>query len=124
MADINTVTLTGRISQDIELKYFESGSCKAILSIAVNKWNAKEKKEEANFFNVEIWNKQAEFVGEYGKKGQQATILGNLDISKWTDEAGNNKQRVFIHAQNIVLGSAGKKGGSTQDEINEEDIPF
>ena len=142
MANINTVTLAGRISQDVELKYVESGSCKANLSIAVNKWNSKEKKEEANFFNVEVWGKQAEFMGEYGKKGQQVFIQGRLDTSQWTDEAGNKKSRVFINAENIELGAKKKSQGTDEpltaeqtadlfdgmvikyDIIGDEEMPF
>jgi single-strand DNA-binding protein len=98
---MNTVILIGRIGQDPEMKYFESGKVKTVLSIAVNRWIKKE--EKTDWFRIELWDKNAEFAGEYVKKGRQVAIEGTLDINKWTDSEGNKREYFFIRATDIRL---------------------
>jgi single-strand DNA-binding protein len=78
MSDINTVAVSGRIGTDPKLKYFESGAIKCDISIGVNRWSTKDKKELTTWLNCQIWGKKAEFVGEYGKAGDMVFISGSL----------------------------------------------
>lgn len=45
MADINTVTLSGRLGDAPQMKYFESGNKTVTISIGVNKWSKNKKKK-------------------------------------------------------------------------------
>lgn len=101
MANINTVVLSGRLGGDPEMKYFESGKAKASFSLGVNEWSKKESKELVNWFEIEVWEKQAEFVGEYAKKGTKATVLGRLKASTWQDDSGNAKKKIIIVAETV-----------------------
>jgi len=103
---INSVVIVGRVGQDPEMKYFESGKVKTTFSLAVNRW-AKDG-EKTDWFNIELWDKNAEVAGEYVKKGRLVGIEGSLDISSWTDNDGNKKERYFIRANNLRL-LGGKK---------------
>ena len=71
---MNSVVLVGRTGRDAEVRYFESGKVKASFSVAVNRWDAKSKSEVTDWFNVDVCDKQAEFAGEYVKKGIQVAI--------------------------------------------------
>jgi len=125
--DINVVILTGRLAQDPELKYFDSGSVKASFSIANSKWNSKEKKEIAQFFNCEVWSRQAEFISEYGRKGSPITIQGTLESSNYEDKDGNKKTRVFVRVENFTLPKTAKSESAKKDDeeiATEEEIPF
>ena len=103
---MNTATIVGRAGQDAEIRYFESGKVKANFSIAVNRWDSKTKSEVTDWFNIEVWDKQAEFAGEYVKKGRQVVADGRISISKWTDQTGEEKERFLIVANQIrLLGS-------------------
>ena len=103
---MNTVTVIGRAGQDAEIKYFESGKVKTTFSLAVNRRDAKTKEEVADWFNIEVWDKQAEFAGEYIKKGRQVVVDGRISISKWTDQSGEERERFLVVANNIrLLGS-------------------
>ena len=104
---MNTVVLVGRVGRDAEIKYFESGKVKANFSIAVNRWDAKTKSEVADWFNVDVWDKLAEFAGEYVKKGIQVVVEGRIAQNKWTDKAtGNDRESFLVVANNIrLLGS-------------------
>lgn len=103
---MNSAVLVGRAGQDPEVKYFESGKVKTSFSVAVNRWDPKTKSEVADWFNIEVWDKQAEFAGEYVKKGRLVAIDGRITISKWADASGDEKQRFLVNATNIrLLGS-------------------
>ncbi|MFR1672456.1 MAG: single-stranded DNA-binding protein [Candidatus Gastranaerophilaceae bacterium] len=104
---MNTVVLVGRVGRDSEIKYFESGKVKANFSIAVNRWDSKTKSEVADWFNVDVWDKLAEFAGEYVKKGAQIVVDGRIAQNKWTDKAtGNERENFLVIANNIrLLGS-------------------
>ena len=57
---INSVVVVGRVGQDPEMKYFESGKVKTTFSLAVNRWDSKTKGEVTDWFNIELWDKLAE----------------------------------------------------------------
>ena len=98
---INSVVLVGRAGQDPEMKYFESGKVKTSFSIAVNRWSKEG--EKTDWFNIELWDKNAEIAGEYVRKGRLVGIEGRLDVSHWTDAEGIKKERFFIRANNLRL---------------------
>lgn len=100
---INSVVLVGRAGQDPEMKYFESGKVKTSFSIAVNRWDSREKKEVPDWFNIELWDKNAEVAGEYVKKGSLLAIDGILATSSWTDASGTKKERFFVRANSLRL---------------------
>ena len=103
---MNTATIVGRAGQDAEIKYFESGKVKTTFSLAVNRFDSKTKTEVPDWFNIEVWDKQAEFAGEYVKKGRQVAVDGRISISKWTDQTREERERFLIVANQIrLLGS-------------------
>lgn len=103
---MNSAVIVGRVGQDPEVKYFESGKVKTNFSMAVNRWDPKTKAEVADWFSVDVWDKQAEFAGEYVKKGRLVVVDGRIAVSKWNDVSGAEKQRFNIVATNVrLLGS-------------------
>ncbi len=101
---MNTVVLVGRVGRDAEIRYFESGKVKANFSVAVNRWDAKTKSEVADWFNIDVWDKQAEFAGEYVKKGILVAVDGRIDVNRWTDKAtGDDRENFLVVANNIRL---------------------
>ena len=103
---MNSTVVVGRAGQDAEIKYFESGKVKTTFSLAVNRWDRKTKAETTDWYNIEVWDKQAEFAGEYIKKGRQVVVDGRISISKWTDQSGEERERFLIIANNVrLLGS-------------------
>ena len=112
---MNTATIIGRAGQDAEIKYFESGKVKTTFSLAVNRFDSKTKTEVPDWFNIEVWDKQAEFAGEYVKKGRQVAVDGRISISKWTDQTGEERERFLIVANQIRL--LGSKRDTEQAEL-------
>ena len=104
---MNTATIIGRAGQDAEIKYFESGKVKTTFSLAVGRWDSKTKEEVTDWYNIEVWDKQAEFAGEYVKKGMQVAVDGRIAQNRWTDKAtGNERENFLVVATSIrLLGS-------------------
>ena len=103
---MNSAVIIGRAGQDAEIRYFESGKVKTTFSLAVNRWDSKTKEEVTDWYNIEVWDKQAEFAGEYIKKGRQVVVDGRISISKWNDQSGEERERFLIIANNVrLLGS-------------------
>jgi single-strand binding protein len=106
---MNTVTVVGRVGRDAseDFKAFDSGKTKARFSVAVNRWDSKTKSEVTDWFNIEIWDKQAEFAAEYVKKGRLVAIDGAIANNRWVDKTTNNeRENFYIRANTIrLLGS-------------------
>lgn len=80
---INLVNLVGNTGADPTVKYFESGSVKCTLTLAVRSL----KKNQPVWFNLELWGKTAEVATNYVRKGKQIGISGSLKIETWRDPA-------------------------------------
>jgi single-strand DNA-binding protein len=103
----NTVTVTGNLTSDPEIKYFDSGTAKASFSIADNRtWTDNgEKKEQVSFYDVDAWRFLAEDVARVLTKGVRVTITGRLEQQSWTDKTtGDKRSKVVIIADSIGLG--------------------
>lgn len=80
---INVVTLIGRVGTDPDIKYFESGSVKCKLTLAVNRRTREG--EHTDWFNLELWGKTAQVAGDYVRKGKQIAVKGSLKFESWHD---------------------------------------
>jgi len=67
MADLNHTVLIGRLTRDAELKYTANRQAVSKFSIAVNrrKKNGDQWEDEANFFDIVLWGKQAESLEQH-----------------------------------------------------------
>lgn len=115
MADINRVVLLGRLTRDAELKYTSSGTAVARLGLAVNRRRKSGDQwiEEANFFDVVLWGRQAEALNQYLVKGKQICVDGELRQNRW-EQDGQPRSRVEVHVNNLQLlggGGSGSSGG-------------
>lgn len=104
---INSVVIVGNVGQDPEMKYFESGSVKTTMSIAVNR--REKDADKTDWFRIELWGRNAEIAGEYVRKGSMVGIEGKLEFNNWTDKEGNKKVNSYILADRLRL--LGKKQG-------------
>ena len=76
---MNKVVLLGRLTRDPEIRHTQSGAAVASFSLAVN----RRKKDEADFVPVTAWNKTAELVEKYVKKGDRVGIAGRIQTGSY-----------------------------------------
>jgi single-strand DNA-binding protein len=102
---LNIVNLVGRVGGDPDVKYFESGSMKCNLTLAVDRRTSKN--DQPDWFNLELWGKTAEVAGNWVKKGSLIGIQGALKIETWSDKTtGEKRTRPVIRVDRLdLLGS-------------------
>lgn len=139
---VNKVILVGNVGQDPEVKYTASGVPVAKLSLATNE-RFKDKndawQDRTEWHSVVAWQRLAEIVGEYVRKGAKLYIEGKLQTSTWEDkQSGERKYRTEIVARDIVLLGSRDSGEEGRPEtpaeesntepavsvVTDSDIPF
>ena len=130
MMAINSVTLVGRAGRDPEVRYFESGTVVANLTMAVNRMN---RNDEPDWFNLEIWGKQAQVAADYVKKGSLIGITGSFKLDSWKDRnTGEDRNKPVVRVDRLeLLGSKRDSENSNfqnnnfnQQPSNNDEIPF
>ena len=99
---MNLVILIGRITKDVELRYTQSNIACANFDLAIN--NGKDKdgnSRPADFIRCVLWDKKAENMAKYTKKGSQIAIEGAIKIDSYNDEQGNKRYRTYVLARNV-----------------------
>jgi single-strand DNA-binding protein len=113
---VNKVILIGNLGKDPEIKYTPSGTPVAKFSLATNeryKDKGGEWQDRTEWHNIVAWQRLAEIVGEYVKKGSKLYIEGRLQTSSWEDkQSGEKKYRTEIVANDLVLLSGRSEGDS------------
>lgn len=99
MADLNTITLIGRVGKAPEIKVFDSGATLYKFTLASNLYDPKTKEDVTNWFNIETFSKLAEYI----QKGNLVAVNGKLKQTSWQDENGGNKSRIFVFADNLQI---------------------
>lgn len=104
---VNKVILVGNLGKDPEIKYTSTGTPVAKFSIATNegyKDKSGQWQDRTEWHNIVAWQRLAEIVGEYVKKGSKVYIEGRLQTSSWDDkETGQKKYKTEIIANDLVL---------------------
>ena len=88
---VNKVILVGNLGQDPEIRYMQNGKAVANLSMATSEtWKDQQgqQQEKTEWHRVIAFDKLAEIIGEYVKKGSKIYCEGKLQTRKWTDQQG------------------------------------
>lgn len=78
---MNIAIVSGRLGHDPELKYTQAGMAVANFSIASDSYYKGEKQTE--WHNIVVWDKQAENVNQFLKKGSKCLVNGRLQTQSW-----------------------------------------
>lgn len=104
MSSINTITVSGNLGKDPELKEFQSGTKKCTFSIAVseavkvnNQWETK-----TTWVLAEFWGHDADFISKYAQKGSFIVVSGRLSEDTW-EKDGETKRKMFIKGSSFQL---------------------
>ena len=140
MSSVNKALIIGNLGQDPEIKYTQSGSPVANLSVATSeRWkdkNTGEQKEQTEWHRVVVFGRLAEIAEQYLKKGSKVFIEGKIQTRDWEDAEGNKKYTTEVVAREMTMlnsrastdSSASSSDNSAKDtakdDNSEEDIPF
>jgi single-strand DNA-binding protein len=102
----NKVQLIGHLGSEPEIMNLESGKKLAKFSLATNDSykNANgERVEDTQWHNLVMWNKTAEIVEKYVKKGQEIAIEGKLTSRSYDDKDGNKRYITEVVVSELLM---------------------
>ena len=126
--DINTVTVSGNLTRDPEVRNLPSGQAVCSLRIAHNerfKDASGEWADRAAYFDVTVWSGLGEWMGRNLKKGQKVVVSGRLRWREWGEE-GAKRQAVDITADSVVpvvRDGDSRGGGQSNGYAARSDVP-
>ena len=111
---MNVVILMGRMTRDPELKFTSGGKAFANFSLAVQKT-----KDEVEFIDCTVWEKTAETIAEYFRKGNRILVQGRLSVSSYEQNGEKRRMtRVVVNSFEFVesVGNSGNNSGYQQQQ--------
>jgi len=125
---LNSVTLSGTLTRDPDVRTTPGGTEVCKLRIAVNgrkKNNSTGEWEDVpNFFNVTLFGGLGAWLGNNIKKGQDIAVLGELRWHEWTTDDGGKREAVEVIANSIMpRGKSNGGGSSSSSSYDDSDIP-
>ena len=91
---INNVTLVGRLTKDVDLRYTSTGTAVGTFNLAVNRnFTDQNGEKKSDFVNCVIWRKSAENMANFTRKGSLVGITGRIQTRNYDNQQG---QRVYI----------------------------
>lgn len=136
-ADLNRVTLVGRLTRDPELRHTASGDPVCSMRLAVTSRARDESGnwgDKSNYFDVTVFGRQADTVTTYLTKGRRIGIDGRLSWREWQAQDGTRRQSVEVVANDVFFldsrsdgpsggGGGGGWGGDARPVGGGSDLP-
>ena len=107
---MNSVTMIGRLCADPELRRTQTGTACCSFTLAVKRPKAKD---ITDFHNFVVWQQGAEYLSQYGHKGDFVGATGYLTTREWTDKDGNKRKATEVTCDSIELISSKRNEGNT-----------
>lgn len=136
-ANYNKVLLIGNLTRDPDLRYTPSGTAVCNFGLAIN--HKYKDKEETTFVDLEAWQKSAETLAEYARKGDPIFIEGRLKLDSWETQDGQKRNKLMVVCERFqFLGKGDKRREAPpkpadvadartpapSDYQSDDDIPF
>ncbi len=115
---INKVILTGRIANDLELKYTSSNIPFVRITLAVNRTFQNQSGErEADFIYCTAWRNQAENLCKFMRKGSLIGLEGRLQVNQFQQDGQNRYSTDVVADQITFLESRNSQGSNRSDSV-------
>ena len=118
---MNNVNLIGRITKDPELKRTSSDKAFTRFCIAVDGMKDKDGNRTADFIDCIAWNKSAELITRYFKKGSRIGVSGRLHTNSYETDAGEKRKstEVIVNEIDFIDKKESSDTGSDTEEPRE-----
>jgi single-strand DNA-binding protein len=117
MSSLNKVMLIGRLGQDPEVRYTQSNTAVATLSVATSeryKDGNGEQQERTEWHRVVAWGRLAEICQQYLNKGSLIYVEGPIQTRQWEDNQGQKRYTTEIKALQMTM--LDSRGGGQQSQ--------
>jgi single-strand DNA-binding protein len=128
---MNSLTISGNLTRDAEVKYLQNGDAVCSFSVA----DSEGRDKPTIFWNCSLFGKRAEGLSQYLTKGNKVTVVGRVSERSYTDKNGQEKKFMDVRVNDIAL-----QGGGSRDEpvpaprraavqsggggVADDDVPF
>lgn len=127
---MNQVIMIGRMVADPELRHTQAGDAVCNFNIAVDRrFKAKDGTREADFFSCVAWRNTASFLKDYGEKGRNVAIVGELQTRKYEKDGQKRTVTEIVVSSAEFVGAkpesepSGAKAGDFV-EVTDDSLPF
>ncbi|MFP5256633.1 MAG: single-stranded DNA-binding protein [Acidimicrobiia bacterium] len=105
--NINTITVSGNVTRDPEIRFTPSGQSVCSFSVAVNRsWQnrqTQEWEEQTSFFDVKAWGQLGQNISDTVSKGSRVVVSGRLEQRSWETEQGEKRYAFEIVADDVAV---------------------
>ena len=101
---VNKAVLMGRLTRDPELRHTQNNTPVTSFTLAVDRGGRRSNDpnaQTADFIDIVAWQKTAEFVCQWFRKGLLVAVVGRIQTRKWTDNDGKTRTAVEIVADEV-----------------------
>lgn len=110
---LNSVTLTGRLVRNPELRKTNSGVSVASFSLAVERdFSAGSGEKETDFIECVAWRGTAEFICKHFAKGAMMCVSGRLEVQSYKDRDGNSRKTTQVNVADVYFCEGRKREGA------------
>ncbi len=122
---MNKVFLIGRLSRDPELRHTSNNTPFCQINVAISRPVGQGKEPETDFINVVVWNKQAENLVKYVKKGNQIAIEGRIQTRSYDNEEGKKVYVTEVLANHVeFIGNNSNKTNDNQTQTQDNKTSY
>lgn len=139
---MNKIFLSGNLTKEPEVRYTPSGKAVVKTGVAVQRpyKNPQTGQYDVDFFNITAWDKTAEFIGKYFRKGSRIFVEGRLYTYTYTGQDGIKRSGVDVQVDSVEFGGGKQESGHEKtppsnqnnydddefigDEIPDNRVPF
>ena len=108
---MNSVTMIGRLCNEPELRRTQNGTACCSFTLAVKRPRVKD---TTDFHYFVVWQQGAEYLCQYGHKGDLVGVAGYLITREWTDKDGSKRKSIEVNCDSVELISSKKSDGNSQ----------
>lgn len=118
MASINRAIITGRLTNDVEVRKTQSGLSVASFTVAVDRGRKRDENSQepgADFINCVAWRQSADFLGNYAQKGTMIGVDGRLQTRTYENRDGQRVYVTEILADTVTILESKKQSAPASD---------
>lgn len=117
MSSNNHVILIGRVGNDVtETLRYVNGTAVSEVSLAVNRpGRARDGERQTDWVRCQFWDRQAEVLSQYARKGALISVSGALRIDKWEQE-GEMRRKTYIRGYQFEFLGGKRKPAAEKSE--------
>ena len=117
---MNSINITGRLCSDPELRRTNDGIACCSFTLAVKR---PKSKDTTDFHNFVVWRQGAEYLSQYGHKGDLVGVTGYLTTREWTDKDGNKRKSTEVTCDAVELISSKRNAETSPNTTPAQNKP-